>query len=676
MVSIVSLILVAFLFSPQSEWRREFHPNGQRLAVYQVLRTDSGEEVRHGQWRSWHENGKPFEIGAFEHGLKSGLWTTFDQEGGFQTSRGEYLDGRRQGEWTFWKAKDKEDRRKSGRYAFGKVELPDGYWMEGHWCDGRAKGLWQVRRPGGSVCFELECDSGNSYKLSCFDLEGLPILENPSKEYDGGLREWVPLSEDSVGKQAPGLDFFLHYPLPELEEGLLTRFRQGRISLEDLLEGDRRWIFAGTLREILRQLKKAEPDYQEIQFLYEEVLGGMAGAVRQLPGEAGSESAGLWQQEIRRWVLTYELSLLDPRWWEELLNPEYHWLPLQYEDTLIANLSRPAWVADVPTESDSGPLMPRYGVRHTYNSRRRQSLRSDSARWLVGVVLENPVRSEYQEWTVAKDPEAFSLILLSLMVNHASDKESIFKSSSAAFLSAIYEKEKLWKSTQFDDVHLRALTLFCLSFICREWDLPAFRAARREAVAMLCSGQLDEGAFPRQVQGKTGDPGTTALAFFALLTVRPKEVVSGDVLKKLDHWTKLWLREEPSQASPIFPWESIGLRSLALLARGRYRDRIKESRGEELDRQIEGMPEDLNPQPSPGFQILWNRWWFSEFMKYRGGNPNRNWWVQNLGYFDWLKARSLQGVYWPGEEGPNSDRSRAIHTALALLSLSTAYAHK
>ena len=55
----------------------------------------------HGPHTRWHSNGKLAEVGTFDHGKRTGTWTTYHVKNGRQKSHGTYVDDQRHGTWTF-----------------------------------------------------------------------------------------------------------------------------------------------------------------------------------------------------------------------------------------------------------------------------------------------------------------------------------------------------------------------------------------------------------------------------------------------------------------------------------------------------------------------------------------------------------------------------------------------
>ncbi len=64
----------------------EKYPKGAVKSEGYLKRTTGGEYKRHGQWVTYHENGKIASRGRYELGKKTGEWKYWDQEGRPTTS--------------------------------------------------------------------------------------------------------------------------------------------------------------------------------------------------------------------------------------------------------------------------------------------------------------------------------------------------------------------------------------------------------------------------------------------------------------------------------------------------------------------------------------------------------------------------------------------------------------
>ena len=183
----------------QGEEVTSHHPNGKKSERKTVLVEPNGEAVAHGPYASWHDNGKKSEKGQYESGLregkwqgwhpngkkrfigsyvagrKHGSWRTWFQDGAL-SEKGRYENGVPTEEWSAWLSKDKKDAARSGIYSVQEVALFDGaitgrgaqlndrpwgawsfYWsngipfLEGEYAAGDPVGPWVLRHPDGSV---------------------------------------------------------------------------------------------------------------------------------------------------------------------------------------------------------------------------------------------------------------------------------------------------------------------------------------------------------------------------------------------------------------------------------------------------------------------------------------------------------------------------------------------
>ncbi len=96
--------------------------SGKPKSQVALQRTSQGGAVRHGWYRSWHENGRMHEEGLYVQGEKHGVWTVWDAQG---RKRGHevYDGGQRAGRWLAWHANGRLARQE--QYAAGK---PHGVW--------------------------------------------------------------------------------------------------------------------------------------------------------------------------------------------------------------------------------------------------------------------------------------------------------------------------------------------------------------------------------------------------------------------------------------------------------------------------------------------------------------------------------------------------------------------
>ena len=85
------------------------YPSGAVQARYsRYLAADASKWIRHGLFRSYHEDGSLASEGSYEHGVEHGLWRTF-HENGQLASEGIYLQGDEAEGWRFWSSDGTEE---------------------------------------------------------------------------------------------------------------------------------------------------------------------------------------------------------------------------------------------------------------------------------------------------------------------------------------------------------------------------------------------------------------------------------------------------------------------------------------------------------------------------------------------------------------------------------------
>ena len=87
----------------ESSEKTSLWPDGTLKERWVIVTVDDGAAVRHGVYESWHESGRPYEKGRYEHGLRIGVWSSwYDHEPIAVLSRGEYRSGKPHGRWMYW----------------------------------------------------------------------------------------------------------------------------------------------------------------------------------------------------------------------------------------------------------------------------------------------------------------------------------------------------------------------------------------------------------------------------------------------------------------------------------------------------------------------------------------------------------------------------------------------
>lgn len=92
--------------------------------------------LRHGPWRAWHPDGKPWEEGAYDHERPHGPWRWWYEDGTLQAV-GTFEQGVRVGPWSYY-------------HPNGQL------WAEGLHADDRAVGVWRVYDEAGSLLSESD----------------------------------------------------------------------------------------------------------------------------------------------------------------------------------------------------------------------------------------------------------------------------------------------------------------------------------------------------------------------------------------------------------------------------------------------------------------------------------------------------------------------------------------
>jgi antitoxin component YwqK of YwqJK toxin-antitoxin module len=88
---------------PSIEQRETRYPSGAVHEFYSAYRMDGRGWVRHGEYRSFHENGTPsLEVG-YEHGAEVGISREFHPNGQL-AAEGCYEWGEKHGPWRFYSA--------------------------------------------------------------------------------------------------------------------------------------------------------------------------------------------------------------------------------------------------------------------------------------------------------------------------------------------------------------------------------------------------------------------------------------------------------------------------------------------------------------------------------------------------------------------------------------------
>lgn len=150
-------ILIAALFLPQTtgpfkgRW-----PDGKRKIDAVVYLNEAEEVVYQGSYQTWHERGKRFEDGKYEHGIRVGKWTIRDEKGRLK-ERGHYVDGYRIGEWSIYERdeNDKAQKRIVVGEFWSKSNVQTGTTRKGAKWSGTKTGSATMIRADGSTMLQV-----------------------------------------------------------------------------------------------------------------------------------------------------------------------------------------------------------------------------------------------------------------------------------------------------------------------------------------------------------------------------------------------------------------------------------------------------------------------------------------------------------------------------------------
>ncbi|MBK9291467.1 MAG: hypothetical protein IPM52_07555 [Bacteroidetes bacterium] len=74
----------------------QYHPNGVKS-----MEGPLKDGLRHGEWKSWYEDGNLWSVGSFVNGLRHGKGIVYHPNGK-KFIEGAYLNGERVGKWYWW----------------------------------------------------------------------------------------------------------------------------------------------------------------------------------------------------------------------------------------------------------------------------------------------------------------------------------------------------------------------------------------------------------------------------------------------------------------------------------------------------------------------------------------------------------------------------------------------
>lgn len=117
-------------------FHREFYPNGQKFIEGQYK-----DGHREGEWTYWYDNGQVQRTIDYKNGQPDGSWEVHNQDGAVVAKRS-FKDGKRDGTWVVYDETGKQPLR------------------EEVYADGKADGTWKVWFPSGQQQTEVSIKDG------------------------------------------------------------------------------------------------------------------------------------------------------------------------------------------------------------------------------------------------------------------------------------------------------------------------------------------------------------------------------------------------------------------------------------------------------------------------------------------------------------------------------------
>jgi len=72
---------------------------GNLIEGYEVYRDEeSNKRIKHGDYKSYYENGQIWTQGIYKNGIKNGKWVEYDENGN-TLREGNFKDGKEDGKW-------------------------------------------------------------------------------------------------------------------------------------------------------------------------------------------------------------------------------------------------------------------------------------------------------------------------------------------------------------------------------------------------------------------------------------------------------------------------------------------------------------------------------------------------------------------------------------------------
>lgn len=170
-----------------------------------VIRQETWDaDVLDGPWWSWAASGMPQEAGAYGSGERTGVWTEWYPHG-MRLREGGYAASERDGPWTEWWSDGitREESTWAGGVLHGAYarNFTDGKRsIEGDYADDREEGTWTSYWPNGQIWAEGEYERGWRQGMwHWWTEDGLPDMEGAYVDQNP-VGEWaVYLTDDILG---------------------------------------------------------------------------------------------------------------------------------------------------------------------------------------------------------------------------------------------------------------------------------------------------------------------------------------------------------------------------------------------------------------------------------------------------------------------------------------------
>lgn len=554
----ILLALLSTFAATQDQTRYENWPSGALKAEYQVRPDASGEELRHGPWKSWYEDGALAAEGAYEDGLRSGKWTlrwpngkrkaagkyvAGQREGrwmeyassGTKVSQGAYAAGRRTGKWSYWSEDGTPDKRRSGSFEWHVQPTGIGLVWEGEARGGIKDGLWTLKREDGSTL--LLGDYGPRGPRGPWVLlhaDGSVDREWLSGEYEDGRRvgplATLPDFVDPAGAAPDPRRASVLRAEATAEAALedwIASEAGSRLKTQRALEAmPGNALRAGVAK--LQGLDLADSDQLELaRRINDELLGRLCGA--SFPwAQPDAEGASLANaRTILRWRTLVELSDLESPVWQRMFDSEWRWTRYGIESTPLGSPPLPPGflVADAkapPADLDVRAAGTRYALRFTDRSD-LPALGGRGTEKVLDPALDWFVRTQDQQgfWEprTTHELEATALVILAFLGNGELPTEGRRAKAVQRALEWLVRNVRPTgqiRSQLSVDLRSHSLGLQALAEAGELTRLPAVVESARRGRDCLIGAQLEDGSWPRDWGNAQGETLTTVYACFAL----------------------------------------------------------------------------------------------------------------------------------------------------------------